>query len=133
MTHVRKLFIACLVCLAAALSLAAAGVAAQEPAPQQPFGTLIEDWTQDLELASRELVKPDLSDERAEKLRDRLAAIRAGAMGLQANTRLRLEPLARTPGIFGLFKGECKSKVAGTIESISSGRNTSRTVAADFR
>ena len=30
------------------------------------------------------------------------------------------QPLARTKGIFGLFKSECKSKVAGTIESISS-------------
>ncbi|MCZ6850753.1 MAG: hypothetical protein O7F17_03855 [Planctomycetota bacterium] len=29
------------------------------------------------------------------------------------------EPLARTKGIFGLFKKACKSKVAGTVESIS--------------
>ncbi len=29
------------------------------------------------------------------------------------------EPLARTKGIFGLFKSEYKSKVAGTLESIS--------------
>ncbi len=29
------------------------------------------------------------------------------------------EPLARTKGIFGMFKSECKSKLAGTIESIS--------------
>jgi hypothetical protein len=29
------------------------------------------------------------------------------------------EPLARTPGIFGLFKTDYKSKVAGTIESVS--------------
>ncbi|MCH8150764.1 MAG: hypothetical protein IH830_00140 [Planctomycetes bacterium] len=29
------------------------------------------------------------------------------------------EPLARTKGIFGLFKKDCKSKVAGTVESIS--------------
>lgn len=30
------------------------------------------------------------------------------------------EPLARTKGIFGMFKNEYKSKVAGTLESISS-------------
>ncbi len=29
------------------------------------------------------------------------------------------EPLARTKGIFGLFKNTCKSKVAGTVETIS--------------
>ncbi|MCH8344655.1 MAG: hypothetical protein IH983_11775 [Planctomycetes bacterium] len=29
------------------------------------------------------------------------------------------EPLARTKGIFGLFKKDCRSKVAGTVESIS--------------
>ena len=29
------------------------------------------------------------------------------------------QPLARTKGIFGMFKSECKSKAAGTIESIS--------------
>ena len=31
----------------------------------------------------------------------------------------RNEVLARTKGIFGLFKSECKSKVTGTVESIS--------------
>jgi hypothetical protein len=30
------------------------------------------------------------------------------------------EPLARTKGIFGLLKNTCKSKVAGTVETISS-------------
>jgi hypothetical protein len=30
------------------------------------------------------------------------------------------EPLARTKGIFGMFKNTCRSKVAGTIETISS-------------
>ena len=29
------------------------------------------------------------------------------------------EPLARTKGIFGLFKTECRAKAAGTIESVS--------------
>ena len=29
------------------------------------------------------------------------------------------DPLARTKGMFGMFKSEYKSKVAGTLESIS--------------
>ena len=34
-------------------------------------------------------------------------------------SRLASLPLARTKGIFGLFKNACKSKVAGTVETIS--------------
>ena len=41
-------------------------------------------------------------------------------MLIQEGVRVEVgQPLAQTKGIFGLFKSEYKSKVAGTVESIS--------------
>ena len=89
----ERVFAGWLAGLVVVLCIAAAGVGAQEPATQRPFGSLVEEWQRAIDLAGRELVSPGLSDERAEKLKQRLSEIRVEAMELQANTRLKLAPL----------------------------------------
>ena len=78
-------------CLLASFWLAIGLAAAEDP--QRPFGTIVEDWNHSLELISQELAQPDLSPERAAKLNERLAAIRAEAEEVRHRSEAQIAPL----------------------------------------
>ena len=83
--------LALLCLLAAVLMTAAAGTSAQ----QRPASIIVKEWNRALDLAKQELLRPDLPEERAKTLRERLAGIRAEAKQLQADTELQIAPLRK--------------------------------------
>jgi len=85
--HAAKLF-----WLATVLWLLTGAAAAQEP--QRPFSTIVGDWNQSLDLAAQELAQPSLSEDRAAKLSQHLATIRAEAEEIQSKSAALVEPLS---------------------------------------
>ncbi len=82
-----------LLCLLATVGLAAGAPGAS--AQQRPASVIVKEWNQALGLAEQELLRPDLPEERAKTLRERLARIRAEAKQLQADAREQIVPLSK--------------------------------------
>ena len=90
---VESLWLVTVLCL-----LTGAG-AAQET--QRPFSAIVGDWNQSLDLAAQEIAQPNLSEERAATLSQRLASIRAEAVQIQARSEEQLEPLRERADALG--------------------------------
>ncbi len=91
---------AILLLVLAALGHSTAGAQAQST--QRPFGVIVEDWNQSLDLIEQELSRrATVPAARANTLKRRLAELRAAALEIEAKTEILLRPLRTRAGALG--------------------------------
>jgi small-conductance mechanosensitive channel len=79
---------------------------AQAQQTSRPFGKVVEEWNRTFDLVAGETAGPELTESRAEKLKDRLAKIETEAREIKAKAQVEMEPIQGRLDALGPPPGE---------------------------